>query len=229
MSLSSAPDQLRYGANSSTPSSISGIDQLLEASTMSASFGQISSRDETWNPVPCNQFSSPEPMGSYPAEFVGSPVSSALDNGWNLQPCSVLSSPNVPLGKCSEAEWPQFQQPPPPLDEHYQAMGYDFPNFDHFCEFRNPAEGRNCTKQGVIVIGHADNMSDVVRLFLIRREISGNGQHDFIFRLLDIHEECLKSDNNHEIAHDIHAVPLDTHLRFAKGMVRSGLRIYDTK
>ncbi|KAF6824989.1 hypothetical protein CPLU01_10526 [Colletotrichum plurivorum] len=199
MSLSSAPDQLHYGANSST-SSISGIDQLLEASTMATPFGQISSHDEMWNPGTNSHFSSPEAMGSYPAEFVASPGSSFWDHGWHPQLYSVSDSPILSFGKCSATEWSQLQQPPQPLDERFQAVRSNFPPILHSC-----------------IKDHADNMTDVVRLFLTRKA-SRNGHHDFTLRLLDIHEECLKSHpHSNESTHDIHSVPADTHFRFAQG------------
>ncbi|KAF6789343.1 hypothetical protein CSOJ01_14822, partial [Colletotrichum sojae] len=141
MSLSSAPDQLHYGANSST-SSISGIDQLLGASTMATPFGQISSHDEMWNPVTNSHFSSPEAVGTYPAELVASPGSSVLDHSWNSQLYSVSNPPMLSFGKSSATEWSQFQQPPQPLDERFRAVGSNSPSVLHSCIAHHSEHGK---------------------------------------------------------------------------------------
>ncbi|KAK1463147.1 hypothetical protein CMEL01_13216 [Colletotrichum melonis] len=80
----SPTDQLRYFGPSSTQSSLSGVNRLLDLGQFPAAM-TTESLEEHWGPLSSGLLNSPEALGTQSTEIIASPVSSALEYCWSTQ------------------------------------------------------------------------------------------------------------------------------------------------
>lgn len=80
----SPTDHLRYFGPSSTQSSLSGVNRLLDLGQFPTPV-TTESLEEHWGPLSSGLLNSPEALGTQSTEIVASPVSSALEYCWSTQ------------------------------------------------------------------------------------------------------------------------------------------------
>ncbi|KAK0380509.1 hypothetical protein CLIM01_02151 [Colletotrichum limetticola] len=80
----SPTDQLRYFGPSSTQSSLSGVNRLLDLGQFPTAM-TTESLEEHWGPLSSGLLNSPEALGTQSTEIIASPVSSALEYCWSTQ------------------------------------------------------------------------------------------------------------------------------------------------
>ncbi|KAI3536954.1 hypothetical protein CSPX01_10451 [Colletotrichum filicis] len=80
----SPTDHLRYFGPSSTQSSLSGVNRLLDLGQFPTAM-TTESLEEHWGPLSSGLLNSPEALGTQSTEIIASPVSSALEYCWSTQ------------------------------------------------------------------------------------------------------------------------------------------------
>ncbi|KXH34032.1 hypothetical protein CSIM01_02367 [Colletotrichum simmondsii] len=80
----SPTDHLRYFGPSSTQSSLSGVNRLLDLGQFPTPV-TTESLEEHWGPLSSGLLNSPEALGTQSTEIIASPVSSALEYCWSTQ------------------------------------------------------------------------------------------------------------------------------------------------
>lgn len=113
---STTADHVIYAASSSTPSSLSGIDQLLENTTVSHSFAP---QDDIWVSLGDRSFSSAENIGiSSNNDMTTSPRTETLDNVWTSGPYvqDQAANPSAAFCELSPVNWVDFDMSSQQLD-----------------------------------------------------------------------------------------------------------------
>ncbi|KAH9240686.1 hypothetical protein K456DRAFT_31719 [Colletotrichum gloeosporioides 23] len=200
---STAADHVIYAASSSTPSSLSGIDQLLENTTVSHSFAP---QDDIWVSLGNRSFSSAENIGILSnIDMTTSPGTETLENGWTSGSYvqDQAANPSASFCELSPVNWVDFDMSSQQLDAFEANHAVTLP-----ASSNSPR--------------HLPSLAlDMVKLFLNRRRNLDGTSSELIARLLEVVEECFATQEYLNLFDDM-GIPsphVDTHFQFIQAFL----------